>query len=62
MRCPVCKTECELSNVCHECGFSEVGKVFLGFLEPTQRLGLIEKVLGKTLGLGKHSITLGNTC
>ncbi len=36
MRCPVCKTECAQSNVCPECGFSEVGKVFINQEEATQ--------------------------
>lgn len=29
MLCPVCKTECGQSNTCKECGFSQVGKVFI---------------------------------
>ena len=41
MRCPVCKTECELSNVCHECGFSEVGKVFVNQDDAKQWLDMV---------------------
>ncbi len=29
VRCPVCKTECGGHTSCSECGFSEVGRVFL---------------------------------
>lgn len=29
MRCPVCKTECGQSNICTQCGFSELGKDFI---------------------------------
>lgn len=29
MLCPVCKTECGSISLCHECGFSEVGKIFV---------------------------------
>ena len=36
MRCPVCKTECESSNTCNECGFSDVGKMFVNQEDATQ--------------------------
>lgn len=29
MKCPVCKTECGQSNICIQCGFSELGKDFI---------------------------------
>ncbi len=29
MRCPVCKTECNNNSNCPQCGFSEVGKLFV---------------------------------
>ncbi len=36
MRCPVCKTECAQSNICPECGFAEVGKLFINQEEANQ--------------------------
>jgi hypothetical protein len=41
-----------------ECVF-QLQKGILGFLKPTKRLGLIEKHLGKTLGLGETFYHLG---
>lgn len=29
MRCPVCKTECDDRSICPQCGFPEVGKLFI---------------------------------
>ena len=36
MKCPVCKTECGQSNVCAECGFTEVVKDFINREEAEQ--------------------------
>ena len=36
MLCPVCKTECEQSSICPNCGFLEVGKLFINQEEAEQ--------------------------
>lgn len=41
MNCPVCKTECTNETVCPECGFTEVGKVFLNIEDANQWIDFV---------------------
>ncbi len=43
MKCPVCKTECKNNTVCPECGFSEIGKMFLN--EDDAKQWVVTKVM-----------------
>ena len=55
MKCPVCKTECGNGSTCPECGFEEVGKLFInqedaaqwldGIVEPLRRVYVSKTIL-----------------
>ena len=62
MKCPVCKTECGNGSTCPECGFEEVGKLFInqedaaqwldGIVEPLRR-GYVSKTILPQLDWGE---------